>query len=450
MRIALLALIVAMLSSCSTKAQWTTRIIRDSLFIPWELIYGPDDHIWFTQKNGYICRMEPISGHIDTLYHELNTVVNNEGGMLGMALHPSFSSQPFVFVAYEYLQGSSYLERIVKYTYSNNSLSSPLVLLDGIAGGSIHNGCRLLIIGDKLFITTGEVGNGALHSQNINSKNGKTLRINLDGSIPADNPFPGNPAWSWGHRNAQGLVYANSKMYSSEHGPNSDDEFNIILKGRNYGWPNVSGFCNTTAEITFCNDSNVIEPLKAWTPTIAVSGIDYYNHPMFPQFQNNILMTTLKDQHLIQLVLNGAGDSVISSNVVAGVSFGRLRDICISPSGRIYISTSNSSASGTGSKVDKIIEIYDPSFVAVNDPVKSKITVYPNPAADYAIIRVPIHLFMSSMEYTMLNMEGKMILKGPVNSDSTQVNMNRLAKGVYKLIISLGKSIIYTEKIMKQ
>jgi aldose sugar dehydrogenase len=450
MRTPFIVIVVALLSSCSSKAQWTTRIIRDSLFIPWELVYGPDDHIWFTQKNGYICRLEPVTGHIDTLYHEINTVVNNEGGMLGMALHPSFSTQPFVFVAYEYLQGSSYLERIVKYSYSNNSLSNPQILLDGIAGGSIHNGCRLLIVGDKLFITTGETGNGSLYSQNINAKNGKTLRINLDGSIPSDNPFPGNPVWSWGHRNAQGLVYANNKLYSSEHGPNTDDEFNIILKGRNYGWPTVAGFCNTTTEITFCNDSNVVEPLKAWTPTIAVSGIDYYNKPMFPQFQNNILMTTLKDQHLIQMALNAAGDSVISSNVVPGVSFGRLRDICISPSGRIYISTSNSSASGTGSKVDKIIEIYDPSFVAVKDLSKTKITVYPNPAGDYAIISIPDQLLKPYMEYEILNTEGKMTLNGPIIGDSTKVNINRLAKGVYKLIIILGNSIIYSEKIMKQ
>jgi len=226
--------ILLLTASMQAAAQMTARVIRDSLFIPWELIYGPDNHIWFTQKNGYICRLEPALGNIDTLYRETNTVVQGEGGMLGMALHPQFPSQPYVYVAYEYMQGNSYKEKVVRYTYTNNSLGGQQTLLDNITGGGIHNGCRLLIVVDKLFITTGDAGNGA-NAQNINSLNGKVLRINLDGSIPADNPIPGSPLWTWGNRNPQGLVYANGKLYSSEHGPNNDDEVNILLKGRNFG-----------------------------------------------------------------------------------------------------------------------------------------------------------------------------------------------------------------------
>src|SRR5690606_13055391 len=155
----------------------------------------------------------------------------------------------------------------------------PYIIFDNIDGANNHNGSRLVISPDKKLIFT--TGDAAITStaQNLNSVNGKTLRINLDGTIPGDNPIQGNPVWTWGHRNPQGLVYSpdSTILYSSEHGPSSDDEINIIVKGRNYGWPNVHGFCDNSNETAFCSDSNVVEPITAWTPTLAVAGIDFYN-----------------------------------------------------------------------------------------------------------------------------------------------------------------------------
>jgi glucose/arabinose dehydrogenase len=345
-------------------------------------------------------------------------------------LHPDFPSQPYIYVAYNYLQGTT-KERVVRYTYNNNVLQTPLTLIEDIAGSGIHNGCRLLTLGDKLFITTGDAANQSL-PQNLQSVNGKMLRLNLDGSIPADNPIAGNPAWSWGHRNAQGLVYANGRMYISEHGPTTDDEVSIVDKGRNYGWPTVHGFCNTAAEITFCNDSNVVEPLMAWTPTIAVCGLDYYNHPMFPAWQNSLLMATLKDQDLYQLKLNSTYDSIVSSTVIVNNTFGRLRDVCVAPNGKIYISTSNSGLT------NKIIEIYDPSFVSVEDiTASSEITVYPNPVGDYTVVRLP-------------NEEGKIVAKGIIDTNNATISTKRLARGVYNIRISGESGKVYNGKIMKQ
>jgi hypothetical protein len=112
----------------------------------------------------------------------------------------------------------------------------------------------------KLLISTGDAANQST-PQNVNSLNGKVLRLNLDGTIPSDNPIVGNPLWSYGHRNAQGLVLGNGILYSSEHGPANDDEINIIEKGRNYGWPQVQGFCNSGSEQSFCSANNVKEPV---------------------------------------------------------------------------------------------------------------------------------------------------------------------------------------------
>ena len=430
-------------------AQMTVRVIRDSLFIPWELVYGPDNHIWFTQKNGYICRLDPYSKKIDTLYHETSTVIQSEGGMLGLALHPDFFQQPYVFVAYNYQQGSDYRERIVRLAYTGTVLQNPLILLDNIIGAFAHNGCRLVIVNDKLFITTGDAANST-YSQNVQSLNGKTLRINLDGSIPADNPIPGNPVWSWGHRNAQGLVYANNKLYSSEHGTNKDDELNIIEKGRNYGWPNVEGFCDLPSEIAFCNDSNVVQPLYAWTPTLAVCGIDYYNHLMFPSLQNSILMTTLANQKLYQLQLNGSFDGVVSAAPIAGINYGRLRDICISPDGRIYISTSNSPSSGTGSRVDKIIELADTSLSVVNISESNEISISPNPAGDYTILKIPSSLGNDATQFVVINSEGKTVQKGKLLGSHTKLAIRHLPASVYQIRITTKEGKTFTGKIIKQ
>jgi glucose/arabinose dehydrogenase len=441
---------IATASCQQASSQMTTRVVANNLFIPWEMVYGPDDHIWFTQKNGYICRLEPVTGSIDTLYHEANTVIQSEGGMLGMALHPDFATDPYVYVAYNYLQGT-YKERIVRYTYNGTVLTSPTILLDNINGTNIHNGCRLAIMNYQLYITTGDAADQPI-AQNVNAVNGKTLRINLDGSIPADNPIPSSPVWSWGHRNAQGLVYANNRFYSSEHGPANDDELNILEKGRNYGWPNVHGYCNTTQEQAFCSDSNVVEPIIAWTPTLAVSSIAYYNHSMFPSLQNSILMTTLKDRKLYELELNSTFDDVINSNVISQVSGDRLRAICIDPDGRIYISTSNSQASGTGSKVDKIIEIYDPTYSSVARLLKKNkelVAIYPNPAGDEINVYNNIPYSKGGYKYSIFNISGQMISSGNLLSGNNKVSTTALAAGAYLLKVFNGLEQVSSTQFRK-
>jgi glucose/arabinose dehydrogenase len=417
-----------------------SRIVIDHIFIPWEIIYGPDDHIWLTQKNGYICRLEPNSGHLDSLYYEPQTVIQSEGGMLGMALHPDFLTQPYVFVAYEYLSGVDYRERVIRLTYAGDSLGQAQTIFDGISGAVNHNGCRLMIQGDKLFISTGDALNTS-HAQDVNSLNGKILRLNLDGSIPADNPIPGSPLWSWGHRNPQGLVYHNGKLYSSEHGPGDNDEINIIQKGRNYGWPDVHGFCDAPQEIQFCADSNVAEPIFAWTPTIAPSGMDFYEGNMFPQWQNSLLLATLKDQHLYRLKLNSAGDSMLSADIIPGVDYGRLRDICVAPDGRIFISTSNSSADGS-QQIDRIILLYDSATGIAPIVGDAEARVYPNPADDYIQTDLVKNILSGQIRYAIRDTNGKTILKGKTRTG--RIAVKTLGPGLY--FLSLAGKVIKFQK----
>lgn len=333
------------------------RTVMDGFNYPWEILWGKDDFIWMTERGGKINKINPKTGDIVFTATIADVVSNGEGGLLGMVQHPGFLTNGLFYVVYNYNNGSSYREKLVQMKFENNSIQTVNILLQDIPASSIHNGSRLWISNDAspyLFITTGDASNQP-NAQNTSSLSGKVLRLNLDGTIPADNPFAGSPVWSIGHRNQQGLVVANGIMYASEHGSNIEDEVNIIEKGRNYGWPSVNGPCNTSGEIIFCNTNNVKEPLwSSGNSTIAVSGMDYYNNSRIPAWQNSLLMCTLKDATLRVLTLSADGLSVVNQQTLYKSIYGRLRDVCVSPAGRVYLCTSN------GSNTDVLVEISKP------------------------------------------------------------------------------------------
>lgn len=321
--------------------------VASGLDVPWELTYGTDQHLWFTEQRGTVNRLNPETGQSSVILRIPDVHYKKSTGLLGMALHPNWKKTPYVYVFYNFSylnkdKNDVILSRVVRYTWNKKTLVTPKILLDSIPGKTFHNGSRLLITPDlKLLITTGDVGNPE-KSQDSKTLTGKILRINLDGSSPSDNPYPNNPVWSLGHRNAQGLVIAgNGKLYSSEHGPNNDDELNLIQKGGNYGWPFVEGFCDKENERNFCENNAITEPLKAWTPTIAVAGLDYYAKSTIPEWKNSLLLVNLKGQALRVLKLNAAGDSITREHIFFQKRFGRLRDVAIAPNGDIYLCTSN-------------------------------------------------------------------------------------------------------------
>jgi glucose/arabinose dehydrogenase len=326
-----------------------TRVAAAGLDHPWELIWGPDNMIWFTERDGNIGKLDPETGAVTRLLTIPEVLQISESGLLGMALHPDFPNTPYLYVSYTYDEESP-KERTVRYTYNGTSLIEPMILLDGIKANNIHNGSRIAIVGDKLFITAGDAGDQSL-PQNVDAKNGKIFRINLDGTIPSDNPFPNNPVWSFGHRNPQGLVMAsNGILYSSEHGPNNDDEVNIIEKGRNYGWPTVQGFADQPNEQAFKASKNTLDPIAAWTPTLAVSGMIYYGKDLMPQWKNSLLLMTLKEQQMVILKLSEDGKKVIEQQKAFDEEFGRLRAVCVAPDGRVFFSTNDRSP-------DQVIEV---------------------------------------------------------------------------------------------
>ncbi|MBC8145812.1 MAG: PQQ-dependent sugar dehydrogenase, partial [bacterium] len=297
--IVLLALVDARTVDAQTNIQ--TRNVITGLDTPWEILWGPDNYIWMTERGGIVSRVNPVNGAKSVIATLGDVFELSESGLLGMALHPSFADTPWVYLVYNYSSGGGIAEKLVRYRYNGTSLVEPSILIDNIPGFPTHDGSRLLVTADrKLLMTTGDAQNqpgSQSHSQIV----GKILRMNLDGSPAADNPWPGAPypsnyLWTTGHRNPQGLTNGpGGRVYSSEHGPDNDDEINIIVGARNYGWPNVHGYCNLPAEATYCNDSNIVEPIKAWTPTTAVAGVEYYNHTAIADWTHSLLLTNLRD-----------------------------------------------------------------------------------------------------------------------------------------------------------
>jgi len=414
-----------------------TFTIASGLDTPWEILWGPDDQIWITERKGRVSRLDPESGEITELILIDDVHEQSESGLLGMVLHPDFPDQAHVFLVYNYLESSSIKERLVRYTFSNDRLVSPLTLLEGITGAGNHNGSRLLIDADqKLYMTTGDAGNTST-SQDLSSLNGKVLRLNLDGSVPEDNPISGSYIWSWGHRNAQGLLISPSGiMYSSEHGPSSDDEVNIIEKGRNYGWPDVKGFCDQPTETSFCADSNVFEPIVTWTPTLAVAGIDFYSHPAIPRWQNSVLVSSLKASQLVALKLSEDGRTVDQEEVFFKNWYGRLRDVCVSPDGRVFLAVSNRDGRGSVKPGDdRIVEITAKNSTgpgAIPPGPGLNFRVYPNPATGE---KVNIEYLTSSEAILIVyNQLGKEVSRLTLSPDQTITSLPLLqTKGLYYL-----------------
>lgn len=415
----------------------TMRDVATGIQVPWEILWGPDNHIWLTERRGQVLRIEPESGNTMTVLDwRSNVESGGEPGMLGMALHPDFGNTPKVYIAYNFSQGFNIRERLVSFDWDGTSLSNETVLLDDIGGGGIHNGSRLLITEDKkILMTTGDIGNSS-SSQNMFSLNGKVLRINLDGSIPDDNPDATSYIYSYGHRNAQGLCHGpNGLIYSSEHGAQQSDEFNIIEANRNYGWPNVQGVCNTTTEMNFCNMFNVREPLAEWSPCVAVNGIEYYNHPAIPELQNTVLMAVLGGlgggAERISVLRMSADGTEIESQEEYFTNFGRLRDVCINPiTGAIYIATNGPGYPGSGP--NRIVEYRNLDFVnSTSAPNLDNqfVKVFPNPMGANGQIE-----FSNSFighQYELISFDGKIVASETIDGNTVDINTKQLSAGSY-------------------
>ncbi|MEO9310066.1 MAG: PQQ-dependent sugar dehydrogenase [Nitrososphaera sp.] len=328
--------------------------VADRLEVPWSIAFAPDGRIFVTERVGKLRVIE------DGLRDEPMTILNVghvEGGLLGIALDPNFEENHYIYLYYTYSELLSTWNRVSRFVENNNKLSDETILIDKIPGAAIHDGGRIRFGPDsKLYITTGDAANADL-AQDINSLAGKILRINSDGTIPSDNPFPNSPVYSYGHRNPQGLDWdpKTGKLVITEHGPSGErgfahDEINVVEAGKNYGWPHVVG---DETDVKFVSPIFHTGQI-AWAP----SGASFYNSDKIPFLNGKFLVATLRGTHLHVFELDLNQNKVVSHDEILAGKFGRLRDVAQGNDGYLYLLTSNRDGRGTPSpNDDRILRI---------------------------------------------------------------------------------------------
>lgn len=334
-----------------------TMLVADQLQVPWDIEWMGNDQIMVTERGGTISRIDLATQTVTPLL-SLQVAEETHSGLMGLALHHQWPDSNAVFAVYSYYDASfNIFMRIERFGYDaqNDTLTTEYVLLDQIPGAGSTTGARLLMSYDGfLYASTGDLDNGIL-AQDSSSLNGKILRLFPDGTIPVDNPISGSPVYSFGHRNPQGLAIGNGRLYASEHGPSSTDEVNIIENGRNYGWPQILGPCDAgTAQV--CMDLNAKDPILTWSsPPIAPAGMAWYPDSGFQAWGGSLLMTTLRQRSLIRMILNESGDQVMSTETYLTDEIGRIRDVEVTPDGRVFVCTSNRDLFGTPQPGDDIV-----------------------------------------------------------------------------------------------
>ena len=337
---------------------FTIETVKENVYLPWSLNFAPDGRLFFTSRDtGEIHALNVNTGELTTFTPRLPVRVGGEGGLLGMELDPDFAQNGVLYVCYstvvihlpaisardpmaaDYLRASAGemgVNRLSRLVLSGTQLEDEQVLLT-MPYALRHNGCRIVVSPDEhgyLFVSMGDAIEPN-RAQDLNSLSGKILRIHRDGSIPADNPFPGSPVWTLGHRNPQGLAFqpGTGRLWSTEHGPDTRDELNIIKKGKNYGWPICLG------ERATCPVQNYEPAVKEFysDQTIAISDLVFYTGSAFPEWQGDIFFVTLKTGRLYRLRVSG--EEVVQEEILVNNTYGRLRDIAVGPDGYIYFST---------------------------------------------------------------------------------------------------------------
>ena len=313
--------------------------VATGLQVPWSIAWLPDGRMLVTERPG---RLQLIDGDVVTRVNaDIQVAPNDEGGLLGLALDPQFSTTRAFFL---YVTAAGPINRVERWILSEDgtSASADGVIIDDIPAARFHNGGRLRIGRDgKLYVGTGDARMPEL-SQVVGSTAGKLLRLELDGRIPADNPFPDSPTFVYGLRNTQGFDWIdNDTLVITDHGPSGEyqgrtdhDEVNIARAGDNLGWPTVYA-CEAA-------DGHVA-PAMTWSTALPPGGAAIYSGDAISEWRGSVLIGTLGSQHLHRVVLDG--DRVGAHEVYLG-ELGRLRDVVMGPDAELYVTTSNCDGRG--------------------------------------------------------------------------------------------------------
>lgn len=317
---------------------------------PWSLVFLPGGGALVSERPGRILLLDKDGKKQSRPYAEPTVRARGEGGLMGLALHPWFPAEPYVYamLTAPTADGSA-VNRVVRFRHQGMTGAFERVIFDSIPAATYHNGGRIAFGPDgMLYVATGENFQADL-AQDPKSPGGKILRLTPDGAVPPDNPFPGSPVWTLGHRNPQGLAWhpETKELFISEHGPSGefgrrkDDEINVIRRGANYGWPRVIGAAGL---------KEYVDPILLWRETGAPpSGIAFWQGALFVAVQ--------RADTLIKVDIARAGQDWRVTRIERWFSdkpdsgkHGAFRDAVVGPDGALYAVT-------TFTRDDKILRI---------------------------------------------------------------------------------------------
>jgi len=338
----------------------TVEVWVKNLEVPWSVVFLPDGRALVSERPGRI-RLIQDGNLQEKPYLSVDAARVGEAGLMGIAVHPQFPVEPYIYAMYTYRKGGDLLNRVARFRDRGSRGSFDRVIIDNIPGARFHDGGRIAFGPDgMLYVTTGENFISDL-AQDLSSLAGKILRVTPEGSIPTDNPFKDSPVYSYGHRNPQGIAWQpdTGRLFESEHGPSGEfgrfahDEINIITKGGNYGWPHVIGSLGKQP---------YIDPIIVWKETTPPGGITFYKGILLGHLRGDLFVATLRSRALVRIKFDADTriqkiERWFAQDFKSG-RYGRLRDVVSGPDGALYFTSSNRDGRGNpASDDDKIYRI---------------------------------------------------------------------------------------------
>ncbi|MFU8896106.1 MAG: PQQ-dependent sugar dehydrogenase [Gammaproteobacteria bacterium] len=350
-RFPLLMLVAVVLAGCgpATAQDYRIETVAENLVHPWSIAFLPDGRQLVTERAGRLrlisdgeLQPEPVRGVPDVF-------VQSQAGLFEVMLDPDYAANGWLYLSFAHGSASANGTRVVRARLKGHELHDLQVLftVDPPRNTPVHYGGRMAFLADDtLVIGLGDGFNFREDAQRLDSHTGTIVRINRDGSVPADNPFVGRDdalpeIYSYGHRNVQGLVFDadNDILWAHEHGPRGGDEVNLVQPGQNYGWPVATfGVDYSGARITpYTSRPGMEDPRVDWTPSIAPSGMTIYRGEQFPQWQGDLFVTALVAREVRRVMLDG--ERVTGQQALFGEIGERLRDVKTAPDGSLYVLT---------------------------------------------------------------------------------------------------------------
>ncbi|MFT4677474.1 MAG: glucose/arabinose dehydrogenase [Candidatus Azotimanducaceae bacterium] len=344
----LISLFALLLICLPASADYSIETVAEGFDHPWSISFLPDGGYLVTTRPGEVYRVTSDGDKGKPLTGTPSAYVAGQGGYFDIILDPDFAINQMVYLSYAGGTPEANGTYVMRAMLGEQGFEKSEVIFSATPtkDTAAHYGGKLAFLPDgTLLVTTGDGFEYREAAQNKNSQLGKLIRINSDGSVPADNPFVnggGDPkVYSYGHRNPQGLVVdtATGDIYVHEHGPKGGDELNLIAPAANYGWPAVTYGDNYSGAYVspLKTYSGITEPLHYWVPSIAPSGLAYYDGQVFPQWQGDLFVGALVDKDVRRLDMENG--KVVSEEALFSEIAERIRDVRAGPDGNLYLLT---------------------------------------------------------------------------------------------------------------